>query len=157
MNSIVVKNKICCIYLDNQPQNYLTRPEFISQKELEDAVQSNDCIAIIISGIGRHFSAGADISTIHEMSRTGNLADELTAGKNLLQTMQSFNIPIVACVEGVCMGAGMEIMLNSDVCFASSKALFAFPESQANLMPGLSGTVKLTTAIGKKKKPWSLF
>lgn len=152
MNRIeIIEENICHVIIDNKPQNYLIKPEFISTQELKEKIQLHNCKAIIVSGAGRHFSAGADISTISKMQENNSLMEEMNAGKRLLDFMKSFNIPMVACIEGVCFGGGLELALAADMRIASEKSLFAFPETQINLIPGLSGTVKLPGVTGKAK------
>ncbi len=151
MNSIDIQENICVITLNNKPHNYLTNPEFIQTKELCSAINENNCKAIVISGVGRHFSAGADINHLKEMTINGSLKTEIEKGKELLATLKSFKLPIIACIEGTCFGGGFEIVLQADIKIASSKALFAFPETNMDIIPGLGGIVSLTCITGKSK------
>ncbi len=151
MNKINVDNSICYITIDNKPENYLTKPEFIDKDELKKVIENNSCKAILIQGSRRHFSAGADITTIYEMLNNGDLHDELNSGKKLLSELQSYKIPILAAVEGICFGGGLEIVINADIRVASKNSLFAFPETDADLMPGLTGTQVFTKLVGRAK------
>ncbi len=151
MNSINVQEDICIITLDNKAQNYLSNPEFVQTQELNRIIDDNNCKAILISGAGRHFSAGADISRLKEMTRLDSLKTEIEKGKKLFATLKSFNLPIIACIEGACFGGGLEIALHADIKIASHKALFAFPETNLDIIPGLGGIVKLTNITGKSK------
>ncbi len=151
MNEIIVQNDICIIKLDNKPENYLKKPEFISKEKLERTIGENKSKAIIITGTGRHFSAGADVNNIKTFLKKGTLRKEMEKGKELLSSLTAFNIPVIACVEGVCFGGGLEIVLHADIKIVSEKSLFAFPESNLNLIPGLGGSVKLSQITGKAK------
>ncbi|RLD66192.1 MAG: hypothetical protein DRI84_05295 [Bacteroidetes bacterium] len=148
MNTIEIQEEICVITLNNKPNNYLERPEFVSVIELQKKVLEHACKAIIIRGAGRHFSAGADVEQMRKMVNQDSIIAEMTKGKELLAAMQSFNIPIVTAVEGVCFGGGLEIVLASDIRIASSKCLFAFPEANLELIPGLGGTIHLPKYSG---------
>ncbi len=149
MNTIEIQEHICIITLNNKPNNYLERPEFVSIKELEKVLKGDSCKAIIIRGAGRHFSAGADVDQMQEMVRNDRISEEMQQGKLLLEVMKSYNIPIIAAVEGVCFGGGLEIVLASDIRIASRKSLFAFPEANLELIPGLGGSIHLPKQIGK--------
>jgi enoyl-CoA hydratase/carnithine racemase len=149
MNKIEVKEHICFITLDNQPHNLLHRPEFIEPEILSKTINKNDCKAIIISGAGRHFSAGADINELKKLIVDDILEEEIVKGVELLKTIKSFNLPIISCVEGSCLGGGLEIALSSDIKIASTKALFAFPEANLDLIPGLGGILNLSRITGK--------
>lgn len=151
MNEISSQDHICFIWLDNKPHNYLDKPEFVNTKTLNDVVTKNRCKAIIITGRNRHFSAGANLDNLRLMAKNGSLKEEINKGKKLLSLLRSFNLPIIACIEGACFGAGLEIVLNADVKIAGKKALFSFPESNLNLIPGLGGTLNLSKLTGKTK------
>ncbi|MFC1733224.1 enoyl-CoA hydratase/isomerase family protein [candidate division KSB1 bacterium] len=151
MNRIDIQEEICVITLSNKPHNYLTNPEFIQTHELRQTINENKCKAIVISGAGRHFSAGADINHLKEMAFNASLKNEIEKGKKLLATLKSFHLPILVSVEGICFGGGLEIVLQADIKIASNKALFAFPETNYDIIPGLGGIVKLTHITGKSK------
>ena len=151
MNKIELVDNICFISIDNKPNNLLNKPEFIAPDVLQKFAGDDNCKSILIHSTGRNFSAGADISVIFNMLRNGELADELNKGKKLLKQILSYNIPVIAAIEGVCFGGGLEIVLNADIKIASEKALFAFPEANHELMPGLGGTQNLTKVVGKAR------
>ena len=129
MNRIEVVGDICLIHLENEVQNYLTSSEFISPSELSKTIGSKKCKAILITGTGRHLSAGADQERLFKMANENNLDAEISKGKSLFELISSFDLPVIACIEGVCYGGGLEIALLADIKFASREAMFAFPES----------------------------
>jgi enoyl-CoA hydratase/carnithine racemase len=149
MNRIEVVGEICQINLDNEAQNYLTSPEFISPSELSEIINNRKCKAILVKGTGRHFSAGADKENLFKMAMENILDAEISKGHSLFQLIRSFYLPIIACIEGACFGGGLEIALLADVKFASKKAMFAFPESNIGLMPGLGGIFETARITGK--------
>ncbi len=151
MNSLDIIADIAILTLNNPPDNSLTEPEFISKHELNDFISEKCLKALIIKGAGRHFSSGADLQSVKKMAENGSLESKLNNGKELLEYIYGMNIPVIAAIEGVCFGGGLEIALSSHIRIASHKALLAFPESNHNLMPGLTGTyaVKRFLTMGK--------
>jgi len=149
MNRIEVHEEVCRIHLYNGAQNYLASPEFISPEKLSETVNSHPCKAILITGTGRHFSAGADLENLHRMAREGSLEVEISKGQALLELIRSFHLPVIACIEGACFGGGLEIALRADIRIAGRKAMFAFPESNSGFMPGLGGIVESARITGK--------
>jgi len=149
MNRIEVVGDICQINLDNEAQNYLSSPEFISPVDLSELISSKKPKAILIRGTGRHFSAGADQESLFKMVQANKLEAEISKGRSLFQLIRSFYLPIVACIEGACFGGGLEIALLADIKFASKKAMFAFPESNLGVMPGLGGIIETARITGK--------
>lgn len=151
MNKISFQDHICIITLDNKPQNYLDRPEFVDTQKLTELVLNKGCKAILITGGGRHFSAGANLEKLWEMAQNDTLKEEIILGKKLLSTLKKFKLPIIACIEGICFGGGLEIALSADIKIAGTKALFAFPESNMGIIPGLGGTRVLSRITGVAK------
>lgn len=139
-----ITDEIGILTLDNPPQNYLPEPEFVPLQELKGWVEENQLKGIIIAGAGRHFSGGADLSSVFSMPEAGeSMESRMTKGKELLQYLEDLDIPVVAAINGVCFGGGLEIALACHIRICSGNALFAFPEANQGLMPGLGGTYRL--------------
>lgn len=135
--------------LNNPPENYLTHPEFISQETLRNFVDSG-IKGLIITGVGRHFSAGADPETIiNQAYDPEKLKHNLINGNQLLNFIENLEIPVIAAITGVCFGGGLEIALSCHIRIVSKKSLFAFPEINRDLMPGLGGISKTERLAGK--------
>ena len=141
--------RIAILKISNPPQNYLKSPSFIPIDFLNELSKQEDINGILISGVGRHFSAGADVNNLFELAKDSNhLTKEMSDGAELLEAISSLHIPIVAAINGVCWGGGLEIALACHIRIASAKALFAFPEVNSNLMPGLGGIYRVTNLTG---------
>jgi enoyl-CoA hydratase/carnithine racemase len=136
------------LILENPPQNYLTDPEFIPVEELEEWIENNNLKALIIVGSGRHFSGGANLDSIYAMAEESKqMESRMEKGKELLNYLQDLDIPVAAAISGVCFGGGLEIALACHLRICSENALFAFPETNHDLMPGLGGTSRLGERI----------
>lgn len=141
---LVTKDGIGILTLKNPPQNYLMEPEFISLQVLGEWIKADELKGLIIAGAGRHFSGGARLEDIFSMAEAEvPMEAEMEKGKNLLSFIRDLNIPVVAAISGVCFGGGLEIALACHIRFCTENSLFAFPESNSGLMPGLGGTVML--------------
>ena len=139
-----ITDDIGIIILENPPQNYLQNPEFIPVPELIEWIEGNHLKALVISGSGRHFSGGAKLDSIFAMAETGKpMEGWMEKGKELLDYLQDLDIPVAAAISGVCFGGGLEIALACHIRICSENALFAFPETNLGLMPGLGGTFRL--------------
>lgn len=137
------------LQLNNPPENYLINPEFIELDLLKNFVESG-IKGLIITGVGRHFSAGADLKTIIKLAdKPENLKHELIKGHQLLNYIENLEIPVIAAINGICFGGGLEIALSCHIRIASKKALFAFPETNHELIPGLNGIAKTQKLAGK--------
>lgn len=134
--------------ISNPPQNYLHQPDFIDIGELKNFVESG-IKALVVFGSGRHFSAGANLDSMKEQINDANLfQNKLQKGNLLLNYIDELNIPVIAAISGVCFGAGLEIALAADIRLCDEKALFAFPEVNQDLIPGLGGIRRLEELVG---------
>jgi enoyl-CoA hydratase/carnithine racemase len=135
--------------LNNPPENFIEEPEFVKIEVLEEISRDTNLKGLIIRGVGRHFSAGADMDVLKKLAQNSTLlAEKIKDGKRLIQIIENFTVPVVASISGVCFGAGLEIALACHFRICSENALFAFPETNHSIMPGMGGTVMLTKLIG---------
>jgi len=138
--------------IDNRPQNYLAEPEFLEPDLLRAWTGDPALKGIIVSGAGRHFSAGADLDRLREICRNGpDLLSRMKRGREILDHLDAIEVPTIAAVEGACFGAGLELALACHIRVCGAGALFAFPEANHGLMPGFGGTQRLPAAIGPGK------
>jgi enoyl-CoA hydratase/carnithine racemase len=135
--------------IGNPPENFVEEPEFVKIEIFEEISRDKSIKGLIIKGAGRHFSAGADMKQLKQLSQNSELlTKKISDGKKLIRFIENLNIPVVASISGICFGAGLEIALSCHIRICSENALFAFPETNLSIMPGLGGTVMLTKLIG---------
>ncbi|RDI47976.1 enoyl-CoA hydratase [Falsibacillus pallidus] len=104
--------------------------------------------AIVLSGNGRAFAAGADID---EMADEGSIDFERLNQFADWDRLAVVKKPIIGAVHGFALGGGFELALVCDILFAAEDAKFGFPEVNLGVMPGAGGTQRLTKLIGKTK------
>lgn len=143
-----VDEPIGIITLVNPPDNSLVEPDFLPEGDLENFLHNNRLKGLVFTGRGRHFSSGADLEKLFEMARKNDLLQaKIERGKRVLQSIEELDIPVMAAVEGICFGGGLEIALACHMRICSEKTLFAFPEVNQNLMPGLGGIRRLSKLL----------
>ncbi|MFZ4522863.1 MAG: enoyl-CoA hydratase/isomerase family protein [Bacteroidales bacterium] len=144
-----VIDSIGVITLNTPPSNELDLPGFIPLKLFTEWVSTPFLKGLIIKGAGRNFSAGGKLKAIFNASgEDGTLERIMAEGHALLGSIENLDIPVVAAINRICFGGGLEIALACHIRVASENALFAFPESNQNLMPGMGGTVRLPVLAG---------
>jgi enoyl-CoA hydratase len=144
-----VRGEIGFLSIENPPENWLEKPEFVSLDHLKDLLKSDPVKGLVIHGIGRHFSAGASIEKLMEMAEQKQvLLENIHRGHSLLTFIENFDMPVIAAIRGACFGGGLEVALATHVRICSRNALFAFPESNSGMMPGLGGTVRTVRTSG---------
>jgi len=138
--------------IDNPPGNLLEEPEFADRAWLEECLDDISLKGMLIKGSGRHFSAGADMKRLKNLAQDeADMMKKMAGGKDLIRFIGQIDIPVVASVTGICFGAGLEIALACHIRICSDNALFAFPETNYGIMPGMGGTVMLSKLIGPGK------
>src|SRR5256886_9021570 len=107
--------------------------------------------ALVVTGAGdKAFSAGADIAAMAAMSAAdGHAYSRL--GHEVLARLEALAIPVVAAVNGVALGGGLELALACDLILASEKARLGQPEINLGLIPGFGGTQRLVRRIGQTR------
>ena len=107
--------------------------------------------ALVVTGAGdKAFSAGADIAAMAAMSAAdGHAYSRL--GHEVLARLETLAIPVVAAVNGVALGGGLELALACDLIVASEKARLGQPEINLGLIPGFGGTQRLVRRIGQTR------
>lgn len=105
---------------------------------------------IILTGSGKAFIAGADIRNLETRTYQNALKSNQVLHK-LQEIYYSTRKPIIAAINGVCFGGGLEMALSCDILIASDKAQLGLPEIKLGLFPGLGGTQKLTKVFGYNK------
>jgi enoyl-CoA hydratase/carnithine racemase len=140
------------ITLENPPQNFLNHPDFLKISQLNEWAGHPDVNGIIITGAGRHFSAGADLDELFKLAENkAFLIEKMNAGKQILEAIDNLNLPVIAAIGGVCFGGGLEIALACHMRICGTNSLFAFPEVNHNLIPGMGGTSRLQSILGHSK------
>jgi enoyl-CoA hydratase/carnithine racemase len=136
---------IAIITIDNQPRlNAMTRPMLAELGRLWDELERDPCRCIILTGAGeRAFTVGADISG--DLSAEADIARMVNHA--LLKT-DAYSKPVVAAVNGDCIGGGLELMLASDIRAAAPKARFGLTEVKWSIYPFGGSTTKLIQQIG---------
>ncbi|MFO7842329.1 MAG: enoyl-CoA hydratase/isomerase family protein [Bacteroidales bacterium] len=137
--------------LSNGKENYLEVPDFIQIEKLREWAEEPGLKGVIIHGAGRNLSAGANLEKLNELAKNYKLLSErITQGKNLLNFIEHLEIPVIAAINGVCFGGGLEIALACSMRIASKNALFAFPEINHGLIPGLGGAYRSVNLVKNK-------
>jgi enoyl-CoA hydratase len=146
--SFTIEDNLGIIRIDNPPANYLIKPEFVPALVLKNWIEKNLLKGVLVCGSGKHFSGGAELDRLFLMSNDVEvLESEINKGKALLRYVEKLNIPVVAAIQGICFGGGLEIALACHIRICSSNALFAFPESNQGIMPGLGGISSLNDQL----------
>ena len=112
--------------------------------------EDNGILAVVLTGEGRAFVAGADIS---EMKSKNAIEGEIFGklGASVFRKIELLPKPVIAAVNGFSLGGGCELAMSCDIRLASAKAKFGQPEVGLGITPGFSGTQRMPRLIGMGK------
>lgn len=150
------EDAVCRIVL-NRPKvlNALNR-ETVS--ELYDAVRgvrdSREVRALVISGSGNNFAAGADIAPMAELS-PGQARD--FCFNDAFNELEDLPVPVIAAISGFALGGGLELALACDFRICASDAKLGSPEIKLGIFPGAGGTQRLPKLVGASRAKEMIF
>jgi enoyl-CoA hydratase len=137
----------------NRPEkrNALNIQTRIEGSGVLDELRADEQIrVVVITGAGeKAFIAGADIAEF--AGRTSITQREVMLERSLFNAIDSFPKPVIAMINGYCLGGGCELALACDIRIASETASFGQPEINLGIIPGGGGTQRLTRLIGEGK------
>ncbi|MFZ8802766.1 MAG: enoyl-CoA hydratase/isomerase family protein [Candidatus Calescibacterium sp.] len=106
---------------------------------------------VIISGEGRAFSAGADISELNSLENIHQAYEYLRRGQRILSKMEKLKYITCAAIDGYALGGGFELALACTFRIATKKSKVGLPEINLGIIPGYGGTQRLTRLVGPQK------
>ena len=137
----------------NRPQklnalNIQTRAE--GAAALDELREDESVRVVVITGAGeKAFVAGADIGEFE--GRTAVSQRDVMTARSLFTAVDTFPKPVIAMINGFCLGGGCELALSCDIRVASEAARFGQPEINLGIIPGGGGTQRLTRLVGEGK------
>lgn len=133
-------------------------------KQLDEAFtkaeSDHDTSAIILETAGKAFVAGADIGFFIKCIKNDRLDDNYSFtsyGQEVLMRIDESTKTVVAKMDGLALGGGLELALSTDVIVATPKAIMGFPETGIGIYPGLGGTQRTSRFVGKELAKYLIF
>jgi len=144
----------------NNPKalNALTLEIFEGLETLFDDLESDTEVRVIIlTGAGdKAFVAGGDISHLASLDADGARQFALLA-QRVIDRIETFPKPVIAAINGYCLGGGNELAMGCDLRIAADSAKFGQPEVKLGIIPGFAGTQRLSRLIGKGRAKEMIF
>jgi enoyl-CoA hydratase len=152
------QNNICIITI-NRPKALNSLNSNVIE-ELNDAVdeivRDKDIFLTIITGQGKSFVAGADIAEMKDKTPL-EAAKFSELGARVFRKIETMEKPVIAAVNGFALGGGCELAMACDIRIVSEKAKFGQPETGLGIIPGFSGTQRLSRLVGIGKAKELIF
>lgn len=161
------KDKVAVVTIDHmQAMNALSTDMYAQLEEAFDAVAAmDDVYAVVLTGSSRvnkkgklvqSFVAGADISQMSTMTVAEGKAFGNDSNR-VCWKIENFKRPVIAAINGFCLGGGCELAMSCDIRLASANATFGQPEVGLGITPGCGGTQRLARLVGLGKAKEMLY
>lgn len=152
-NTLLERRGRIALLTINRPEK-LNALNIATRKELADALdelrEDAEIRVVILTGAGeKAFVAGADINEF--AGRTAVQQRAVMKAKSIFTAAEEFPKPLIAMINGFCLGGGCELALSCDLRLASDRARFGQPEINLGIIPGGGGTQRLTRLVGEGK------
>jgi len=152
------QENIAIITLSYTENNNVLNEAFMAEinEALDQVQKEQDVKAVVLTGAGRVFCAGADVEEMFPLTA----ADALrwgALGADLNTRIEQLHIPVIAAINGMALGGGNELAMACHYRIASRRARFAQPECTLGITPGAGATVRLPRLVGANTAKQLLF
>jgi len=146
---VELKDAVALFILNNPPVNQLSQHFVLELAEAFIEANADEKVkAIVLTGTGKNFIAGADITQIKEVKTKDELLPKLRDNVRFLNAIETGPKPVVAAINGNCLGGGLEIAMVCHYRVAARGVNLGQPEVQIGLIPGAGGTQRLPRLVG---------
>ncbi|MEW6243689.1 MAG: enoyl-CoA hydratase-related protein [Bacillota bacterium] len=153
-NTIIVEKeaRIAVITINRPPANALNAEAIAEIRQaLTELEQDDEVRAIIFTGAGNYiFIAGADIGQFTTLDMEKGL-ELIKAGQETFTAIELLKKPVIAAINGLCLGGGMELAMACDFRIMADSAKMGQPEINLGIIPGWGGTQRLPRLVGKTR------
>lgn len=149
-NLIISKDGQVAIITINRPEkkNVFDTEVWLDLEIAAEMIENmEDARAVVINAAGDIFSAGIDLAHLNQVD-SNKIRKTISWTQSVYSRWDSFPIPVIAAVQGLCLGSATELILACDIRIAARDAVIAIPEVRFGLAPDMGGTTRLTRLIG---------
>jgi len=141
---------VAVVTVNRPPANTLSAAALEELNAAFDASENDDAVrAVVVTGAGQYvFVGGADITEFLALAEQG-ASTSVKRGLDFFEKIERYPKPVIAAVNGVCAGGGMELAMACDVRFASESAKFGMREVTLGIIPGWGGSQRLPRLVGR--------
>ncbi len=143
---------LATVTLNNSPRNVLTLSLMAELETVVDELGKNGAVkAIVLTGSGPLFVAGADIKVIASITSTEGGEQLARQGQALFSKIEQMHKVVIAAINGFCLGGGLELAMACHIRIAGDRVRMGQPEINLGIIPGFGGTQRLPRLVGQAK------
>ncbi len=148
-----VEDRLFLITIDHPPVNAFNKETMAELDSMMDEfiADANLKVAIITGGGQMAFVAGADINEFTKLTTAAAAKEFITYGQSVFSKIAQCAKPIIAAINGLALGGGMELAMACHIRIIGDRAKMGQPEINLGIIPGWGGTQRLTRIVGRAK------
>jgi enoyl-CoA hydratase len=151
-----IEERVATVVIDHPPANALNKQTLTElDSALDELLANSEVKVIIITGAGQMaFVAGADIGEINDLVKSSNAVGAqalIEMGQTVYNKIEQSPKPIIAAINGFCLGGGLEMAMACHIRIAGDRARLGQPEISLGIIPGWGGTQRLPRLVSKGK------
>jgi enoyl-CoA hydratase len=145
-----VEDNVATLTLASPPVNALSPAVLKEIDAALDEFKAAKVRAVIVTGSGANaFCAGADVKAMRDLEgNPAKAAEFLNMGNQVFSKIENFGAPVIAAINNLTLGGGMELVLACDIRISSDRARFGLPEVTLGLIPAWGGAARLPRIVG---------
>ena len=150
---VAVEDRVAIVTIDHRPVNALDRQTLQELGQVLDGIQADSAVKVVVvtGGGSLAFVAGADIKEVSQLASVDAAKEMAALGQSVFLKLQRLNKPVIAAINGVCLGGGCELAMACHIRISGDRARFGQPEINLGIIPGWGGTQRLPRLIGRAK------
>ena len=149
----LIEDRIAVVTINHPPVNALNQQTLQDLDRVLGALTTDTAVkVVIITGAGSlAFVAGADIKAVAQIASAQAAMELAKLGHAVFMKVQKLGKPVIAAINGVCLGGGLELAMACHLRISGDRVRFGQPEVNLGIIPGWGGTQRLPRLIGKAK------
>ncbi|MBI1991932.1 MAG: enoyl-CoA hydratase/isomerase family protein [Candidatus Omnitrophica bacterium] len=150
---VSVEDRVAIVTIDHRPVNALDHQTLQELGQIVEAIEAEPVVKVVIvtGGGSLAFVAGADIKEVSQLTSPQEAQEMAALGQAVFLKLQRLSKPVIAAINGVCLGGGCELAMACHIRISGDRARFGQPEINLGIIPGWGGTQRLPRLIGKAK------
>lgn len=150
--TVTIEEHVATVVIQNPPANVLSTAVLTELVAAVDRLAQEASVkAVVLTGSGTFFIAGADVKEIAGLRGAAEGEQASRLGGRVFDKIAAMPVPVIAAINGICLGGGTELILACHLRVASERARIALPEINLGIMPGFGGTQRLPRLVGASR------
>ena len=146
--SLQGEGPVAVITLENPPQNRINETVGAELADAIDKIEAGEFRAVLLRANGPDFSFGGDIMKWPDMTMR-QLRATFDQYMSVFNRFERLPLPVIAAVQGLCFGGGLELAIRADMIFAAESAAFGHPEQSIGIVTVLGGVYRVAERAGR--------